>query len=125
MEVLLVLVILVILGSFAVVFVRRMQQQALNDAATTQIKLFENALRLYELNIRSYPTTSQGLEALISSPSGLSNPSRWKGPYLETDVIPLDPWDNEYQYELVDQDTYVITSAGADGVMNTEDDISN
>ena len=121
----LVLVILVILGSLVGVFTRRMQQQALNDAASAQIRMFSQALQAYELNIRSYPTTSQGLQALLTAPSGLSNPSRWKGPYMNVKTLPLDPWDNAYYYELVDADTFVIWSAGADGVRGTEDDITN
>ena len=76
MEVLLVLVILVILGSFATVAIRRARQTALHDAARAQIAFFDDALQLYDLHVRSYPSTSQSLRALIERPSGLANESR-------------------------------------------------
>ena len=125
LEVLLVLAILVILGSFAGVFLRRARQQALNDIARTQISGFEDALDFYELNIGSFPTSSQGLAALIDPPSGLTDATRWQGPYLESKVLPADPWGNQYRYALEGTETYRIWSLGADGVDSTADDISS
>ena len=78
------------------------------------------------MDIGSYPIASQGLEALLAAPSGLANENRWRGPYLKQGitVLPLDPWDNQYQYDS-DGTTYTITSGGADGVVGTDDDITN
>jgi len=121
MEVLLVLVILVILGSMVGIFIRQAQKQALADAAKAQISLFKGALEFYQLQMRRYPTTEEGLTALIEE---TDSSGRWNGPYLE-DEIPFDPWDGEYQYELVTEDTYRIWSNGPDGTPDTEDDISN
>ena len=123
-EVLLVLVILVILGSLVGLTVNRAQKQALRDATRAQILAFDSPLELYHQNIRSYPTSSQGLQAMVVAPSDLKNPQRWNGSYLQGNTVPLDPWDNEYQYELMDTENYRITSAGPDGQMGTDDDIT-
>lgn len=124
MEVLLVLVILVILGSLVGVAVRQARRRGFNDAALAQIKLFESSVRFYEMDVLSYPSTAQGLQALIALPAGLTNESRWRGPYLRgKSVLPLDPWDGAYHYELIDTDTYKISSAGTDGIHGSEDDV--
>jgi general secretion pathway protein G len=118
MEVLLVLVILMILGSLVVVSYRQVQKGALKRAAKIQIEMLEEGLELYQLNIRRYPTEEDGgLHALNQPPNG-------DAPYLK-DPIPLDPWDNEYNYELLDEDNYRIWSNGPDGISDTEDDISS
>ena len=123
MEVLLVLVILVILGSLVGVGISRTRTRAFTDSATSQIKMFGKALKLYEMDVRSYPTSSQGLDALIKLPAGLVNESRWRGPYLEASVLPLDPWDNSYQYES-SGDGIKISSPGPDGIPSSDDDIA-
>ena len=123
MEVLLVLVILVILGSLVGVGISRTRTRAFTDSATSQIKMFEKALKMYEMDVRTYPTSSQGLQALIELPQGLSNESRWRGPYLESKQLPLDPWDNSYQYES-SGDGVKISSPGPDGIPSSDDDIA-
>lgn len=122
-EVLLVLVILVILASMGGLFVRRAQQGAMINAAKTQIGSFKNCIETYQLSIRNYPSTSAGLQALLIAPSDLPNPARWNGPYFDLKEIPLDPWDKPYQYQLVDNDNYLIWSLGPDKADGTEDDI--
>lgn len=130
-EVLLVLVILVILGSLATVYIRGARESAMVDAASAQISLFKKGLDMYDLDMNGYPTTSQGLQALVEPPSDLRNPDKWTNPYLDVPLrdgqrmVPSDPWDNPYQYQLVDSSTYRIWSFGPDGVDGTEDDISN
>ncbi len=123
MEVLLVLVILVILGSMAGVFIRGAQRKARADAARSQIGIFENAVKMYELNAQFYPSTAEGLAVLRTPPTG-ATAETWAGPYLDREVPP-DPWGNPYQYELIDQDTYRIWSMGPDGIDGSEDDISS
>lgn len=129
LEVLLVLAILVILGSMVTVFFARTQQGAYEKAAKAQISAFEQAIDLYRLHVGTYPNANQGLESLRVPPADLKNPMKWQGPYIK-DMIPADPWDNPYQYELLDTSAmslnpYKISSWGADGVEGTEDDISN
>ena len=121
MEVLLVLVILVILGSMAGIFIRGAQKKARADAARAQIGLFENAVKMFEMHVQSYPSSAQGLEALVQPTGDIPG---WSGPYLDKQV-PLDPWNNPYQYELVNLDNYRIWSFGPDGVDGTADDISS
>ena len=126
-EVLLVMVILVTLAAFAVGAYSGIRKQANIDAAGVQIALFEDQLALYELGVRSYPTTDQRLEALRTAPADLVNPDSWAGPYLKKPV-PLDPWDNPYQYESPGKhnpDSCDIWSFGPDGTDGTEDDIDN
>lgn len=126
MEVLLVLVILAILGSMSLVYFRGMQQKALQDAARTQIGIFREAIEMYQINVNSYPTTEQGLEALLEAPGDLPNPEKWgNAPYLQSAAIPLDPWGQQYGYELRDANHYRIWSYGPDRIEGNEDDVSS
>ena len=120
-EVLLVLVILVILGSIVGVGIRQAQKKALRDAAEAQLHGLKQGVKNYELDIRRYPTT---LQALVEMPSDLANPQRWReGGYLDAKQLPVDPWDSAYQYELVDSENFRIWSNGPDGQKGSEDDI--
>jgi general secretion pathway protein G len=80
----------------------------------------------YKLDVGNYPTTEEGLQALVKAPSGKEG--RWKGPYLEE--VPLDPWKNEYQYKFPGSQNvngargYDVWSLGPDGV-KSDDDIGN
>lgn len=80
----------------------------------------------YKLDVGSYPTTEQGLKALLQAPAGKE--SRWNGPYI--DESPIDPWGNEYKYRypgsknINKSDGYDIWSLGQDGV-ESADDIGN
>jgi general secretion pathway protein G len=124
MEVLLVLAILVILGSFAVTLFSGVREKANIDAAKTQISLVEDAARFYQLNMGTYP---RSLEDLVTVPSDAKNPRKWGGPYLEKRV-PLDPWDNEYAYVQPGKrnpDRFDVWSMGPDGQDGSEDDIGN
>ncbi|MEW4455852.1 type II secretion system major pseudopilin GspG [Bremerella sp. JC817] len=118
-EVLLVLVILVILGSLVGVSIFGVQKQALEKAAKTQVEGIEAAIKVYKLNMNKPPET---LDGLLSQPSD-DKGNKWKGPYLDGEALPLDPWDNEYQYE-VNGANYKIWSMGPDGASGTDDDIA-
>ena len=124
MEVLLVLVILVILGSLAVGMFTGTQRKAQVNAARSQIGAFETPIGTYYLDINEYPPD---LESLRRPPSNLENPAKWAGPYLNKQ-IPLDPWDRPYQYTYPGRnrpEEYDIWSLGPDGVDGTDDDIGN
>lgn len=90
-------------------------------AAYTDINgAFHFALRQYRVDTGSYPKSLQGL---LRQPDGATN---WRGPYL--DKIPVDPWGNDYHYELPGRrsmDGYDLFSAGPDGRVGTADDIGN
>jgi len=122
MEVLLVLVILVLLGGTAGLFFINIQKGAFEDTARTQINQFKQALELYRMHVGMYPNDQQGLEALRVQPGDLSNPSKWRGPYIKEE-IPLDPWENPYIYTKISEDEVQIRSAGPDRVEGTPDDI--
>jgi len=124
MEVLLVLAILIILFATVTVGYRQIQKNAQKDLARTQVGAFESAVDMYALNVGTVPTTQQGLQALIEMPSELKNPAKWQGPYLKKQT-PLDPWDNEYQYEALQGDQFRIWSMGPDQASGSEDDIAN
>ena len=127
-EVLLVLVILVVLASLAVVAYGPIQRRAKVDAAKSQVGLFKTPLQTYQMTVGSFPTSAQGLAALIQAPADLPNPAKWDGPYLDTNVLPLDPWGNPYQYASPgthNPDSFDVWSLGPDGVNGTADDIGN
>lgn len=86
--------------------------------------MFEGQLDAFRLHVGSYPTTNQGLQALRTPPADLKNPAKWRGPYAQKE-IPMDPWGNPYQYELVGPEQVRIWSWGADNADGTEDDIAN
>lgn len=126
-EVLLVLVILVIIGSIAVTAYGPIQRRAYINAAKSQIKAFKTPLNAYRLDLGDFPTTSQGLEALRNPPADLPNLEDYGGPYLDSPV-PLDPWNNPYMYEYpgrYDPMQPDIWSFGPDGVNGTDDDIGS
>src|ERR1700758_2563073 len=82
-------------------------------AAKIQIESFGSALDLYFLDNGRYPTSSEGLSALVQRPGSTGS---WNGPYLKGAVVPNDPWGNPYVYRAPGQHgTYDIVSYGADG----------
>ena len=83
------------------------------------------ALLSYKMGTDHYPTTQQGLMALIQPPAGVT---RWAGPYLKNKTTPLDPWRNPYHYRypgIHNPNTYDCWSSGPDGIDGTADDIGN
>jgi general secretion pathway protein G len=109
------LIVMVILGLLAALVGPRMfgkVGKSRQKAAKAQITLLETALDTYKLDTSKYPTSSQGLEALRTQPSGVE---RWDGPYLPKDV-PKDPWGHAYEYRCPgEHGDYDIISYGADG----------
>ncbi|HVN23914.1 MAG TPA: type II secretion system major pseudopilin GspG, partial [Syntrophorhabdales bacterium] len=98
--------------------------------AKADIKTIESALKLYKIDTGTYPTTEQGLEALIRKPDTAPVPKKWRdGGYLEGNAVPKDPWDNPYYYTASSSSgtssisgntasggrDYEITSYGRDG----------
>ena len=93
-----VMVVVVILGILAVLIVPRVlgrTDEARIAAAKHDITALMQSLKLYHLDNGRYPTSEQGLQALVTRPQGAPVPSNWK-PYL--DKLPRDPWGNPYQY---------------------------
>ncbi len=84
------------------------------DQARIQIKSLIGSLDLYRLNNSVYPSTEQGLEALLEKPVVGQIPKNWRGPYVRSSVIPKDPWDNNYIYQS-DGKSIMLKCFGADG----------
>lgn len=98
MEVLLVLVILVVLGSLAVGVYTGIRKQALKQAAQVQVDSLDGNCQLYYNAMNAYPTALQDLRVRPSA----GNADQWAGPYSDRDLGP-DPWGNQYQYDPAGQ----------------------
>jgi general secretion pathway protein G len=128
-----IMVVVVIIGLLAALIGPRLvgQSEAAKITATrTQIKNFEQALELFHLNNGFFPTTDQGLAALISKPTMQPEPKNYQsGGYLKARSVPRDPWGNDYLYICPGSDgDYDIISFGSDGREGGEGgaaDISN
>jgi len=116
-ELLIVMVIIGLLAAFVAPKFFGQEEKAKQRGAKGQIALLESALDTYRLDIGTYPTTAQGLEALREQPAGVD---RWAGPYVRKE-LPLDPWGHPYVYESPSEHgDYAITSYGADGKLGGE-----
>lgn len=125
-----IMIVVVIIAALAAMVAPRLAgrtDEAKNSIAKSDIRAgIANALKLYELDNGTFPTTSQGLEALMTEPTTEPVPNNWKGPYLESP--PLDPWQRPYQYVYpgVNNSTwYDLSSLGKDGIEDTDDDVTN
>lgn len=109
------LVVLVIIGLLAgYVAPRYFSQVGKSEvkAAQAQISALEKALDHYRLDVGRYPSTEQGLKALVERPQG---EAKWQGPYLQK-AIPLDPWGRSYQYKSPgEHGEFDLWSFGKDG----------
>ncbi len=115
------MVVIVILGILAGLIVPRIMgrpDEAKQLKAKLQIESVETALKLYKLDNGSYPSTDQGLEALVAKPETPPVPRKWRdGGYLEKGRVPIDPWGNTFVYLSPGvHGDYDITSYGADGI---------
>lgn len=123
-EIMVVVAILAILAALVVPRIMGRTDDAKRTAAKVQIRNIEGALQLYKLDNGVYPTTEQGLKALVEKPSVGVIPKKWKiGVYLPK--LPEDPWGNPYKYlspvQRGDQKIdYEVTSLGTDGEVGGE-----
>ncbi|MDD5246766.1 MAG: type II secretion system major pseudopilin GspG [Candidatus Omnitrophica bacterium] len=122
-ELMLVVIIIGILVAMVVPRMAGRSEQAREGVAKADVDLnIATALKLYELDNGAFPTTDEGLNALLSAPSSTTN---WRGPYLEKK--PLDPWGRPYQYKSPGTHRthdYDLFSFGRDGV-ESSDDVGN
>jgi general secretion pathway protein G len=116
------IVVLVILGLLATVVGPRVMErlgQGKTQIAKIQIKELEGALGLFRFDIGRYPTSAEGLQALIDNP-GVQN---WGGPYLDKRTLPKDPWGRDYQYRSPGlRSEFELWSYGADGLEGGDGD---
>jgi general secretion pathway protein G len=117
------IVVLVILGLLAAVVAPRVYDKLAKgkeQIAKIQIKELEGGLQLFSFDMGRYPSSAEGLEALVRNPG---NNDSWKGPYLAKD-LPKDPWGRPYVYRSPGlHGDYDLFSCGADGVDGGDDDI--
>jgi len=119
------MVVIVILGILAMYIAPKIMgrpDEAKQVKAKVDIASLETALRLYKLDNGNYPTTEQGLEALVSPPETAPLPAKWhEGGYLEKNRVPNDPWGNAFIYLSPGiHDDYDIICYGADGAPGGE-----
>lgn len=126
MEIMLVVVIIGILATAVLPRLARQIPYVQNKIAASDITTLENLLETYFMQNGDYPTTEQGLRALVEKPSSPPIPRNWNGPYVRK--IPVDPWGNEYKYSFPgehNRDEFDLLSIGRDQQQGTDDDITN
>jgi general secretion pathway protein G len=118
LELLVVLAILGLLVGLVAPAALRQLGSAKEKIAHQSIERLAGVLDIYKLDVGSYPTTEQGLQALLTHPSGVA---RWNGPYLKGEKVPEDPWGRAYVYRLPSQrpghdyDLYSLGPTGQPG----------
>ena len=132
----LMIVLIILVGLMAIVGPRLLGSQQKADIRTTEAQIgnLSSAFKMYVVDMKTYPSTEEGLRALIEPPDDERLARKWAGPYIEGKQLPLDPWGNEFNYEFdtIEEgdsssapDFPRIWSAGPDGQEGTDDDIAN
>ncbi len=112
-EIMVVVVILGILGALIVPNIISKPEQARVVSAQADLRAIATALNFYLLDNSTYPSSEQGLEALVTEPSGYPEPKKW-GPDRYLDRVPIDPWGEPYLYSSEGSREFEIYSFGAD-----------
>jgi general secretion pathway protein G len=123
-EMIVVMIILAVIAGLVGPRLFKNVSKAKQNATKAQIELLGIALDQYRLDNDMYPTTEQGLDALMRQPVSSPIPEFWDGPYLKKEV-PLDPWGRDYYYEspgTYDTKGYDIFSLGRDGLEGGDDE---
>ena len=121
MEIIVALAIIALLASIATPLYFRHLRKARISTAKSQIKMFEQALLDFRLDVTKLPDESNGLKALVENVSG---DDKWDGPYLKR--LPQDPWGNDYIYTIPGENSeYEIKSYGSDGQPGGEKDAAD
>lgn len=125
-ELLVVISVIAVLAALVTPMLFRNVGDAKQAAARAQLEIFGLALDAYRLDNDYYPSTAQGLAALVVKPNGTPTPRNWRGPYLKRG-IPADPWGRPYLYRNPGQGTvdYDLTSLGRDGAPGGQGDDSD
>ncbi|ERK15237.1 type II secretion system major pseudopilin GspG [Serratia fonticola] len=125
LEIMVVIVILGILASLVVPNLMGNKEKADHQKVVSDIVALESALDMYKLDNSRYPTTEQGLQALVTKPSAQPEPRNYpQGGYIRR--LPQDPWGADYQLLSPGQHGQLdVFSYGPDGIPDTEDDIGN
>jgi general secretion pathway protein G len=127
LEIMVVVVIMGMLSAIVATNVMGSKEQASIEKASMDIKALDNALDMYKLDNNRFPTTEQGLDALVNKPTSSPEPKSYrKDGYIKD--LPQDPWGNDYMYinpGTHNSSRYDLYSLGPDGEDGTDDDIGN
>lgn len=138
LEVMIVLVILV--GIIALVGPRVLGTQKKADIRTAQAQIgnLESAIKMFAVDMKTFPTTEEGLALLVEAPEDEALAKNWDGPYIEGGKLPKDPWGSDFEYEFETESTEDATSSkastdtlprifsmGPDRKRDTSDDVGN
>lgn len=129
------IVLIILVGLIAIVGPRLLGTQKKADIRTAQAQIgnLASALKMYAVDMKTFPLTEEGLNALVSAPEDEALAKNWDGPYIEGGKLPKDPWGGDFQYEFEASETDSkstdsfprIFSLGPDRQPGTADDISN
>ena len=125
-ELLLVVVIIGILAAIVVPKLTGRSEEARVSAAKADIQVLSGMLTAYEIDNGKYPSSEQGLTALLIRPGGTPEPKNWKGPYIKSAELPRDPWGHDYIYlcpGVKHPSDFDLFSMGPDEKGGTDDDI--
>lgn len=125
LEMVIVLGIIAMILGGAIYSMKRIGDSAKLRQVESDFKSFESALAMYKLNAGTFPTSQQGLKALVEKPSSTPVPRRW---VQVMSKIPLDPWDSPYLYRFPGKkraNEFEMVSKGPDGMESTADDLSS
>ncbi|MDD4278397.1 MAG: type II secretion system major pseudopilin GspG [Candidatus Sumerlaeales bacterium] len=125
-ELMLVVTILGILMAVVMPNITGKTKEVQIKACRTSISNLSTALGMFEVKSGRFPTTEEGLDALVTKPSDLDD-DEWSGPYLKDGILPQDPWKQDYIYRCPGElgGDFDLISKGPDKQENTEDDITN
>ena len=127
MEIILVLAIIALLIGMGTAMMKGVFGDAQEANAKADVRALESSVMRYRTKSGVFPTTAQGLDALVTRPTTSPQPRSWKQLIKRQEDL-LDPWQNPYKYRFpgtINTDSYDIYSLGPDGAEGTEDDIGN
>jgi general secretion pathway protein G len=118
-----IIIVVALLGTLMAYMVSNLigqSEEAKKDQTKLAMGVIQQSLQMYRIHNNRYPTTDQGLNALLTNPGG--DAKSWRGPYIEPNKL-KDPWDASFNYES-DGKNFKIISPGPDGSAGTGDDIT-
>jgi len=111
LEIMIVLVILSLIAVVSTIQIGQLMDRSKVDVAKLQLHQIENSLEVLKLDLRRYPTNDEGLKLLLANDSKVDG---WRGPYLKSADLLLDPWGRPINYTVTDWGGYQLRSFGAD-----------
>lgn len=117
-----IIIVIALMGTLMTIVISKLtgaQDEAMRDAARLSMQQLDQTLQMYKVHNYKYPTTDEGLQALVRAPGSAK---RWRGPYTDDKKL-NDPWGQPFGYES-DGQTFKITSGGEDQQLGSGDDVS-